>query len=304
MKVAVAFERDGGGKAAVHLGALLARSANDDLIIGHVDPASPFDLRGRFEDQHPDIRNERAELVAEAARALVPDDVRAVVVTVRARSAAAGLVDLCAEHAAIGLVVGSSDSAAFGRIAVGGLAERLLHTSSVPVALAPRGYRTKPGSRVTRVTVAYDGSDTADDLVRANATVAARTQASIRLLVLDIDSPPTHSMAVRSEGDAAVALEWETAMNSQVAAAVDRLRQTPTMPEQIESVVGVGATWRKALDNVDWADGDVLVTGSSSIGPVARVFLGSRSAKIIRSSPVPVIVVPRSAASQLVPDPT
>jgi nucleotide-binding universal stress UspA family protein len=43
----------------------------------------------------------------------------------------------------------------------------------------------------------------------------------------------------------------------------------------------------------------VLVVGSSSIGPIARVFLGSRASRIVRHSPVPVIVVPRGAAEEL-----
>ena len=47
------------------------------------------------------------------------------------------------------------------------------------------------------------------------------------------------------------------------------------------------------MEDVDWADGDVLVVGSSSLGPIARVFLGSRAAKIVRHSPVPVVIVPR-----------
>ncbi len=47
-------------------------------------------------------------------------------------------------------------------------------------------------------------------------------------------------------------------------------------------------------------DGDVLAVGSSSLGPVARVFLGSRASKIIRHSSVPVVVVPRHAAEELV----
>ena len=65
------------------------------------------------------------------------------------------------------------------------------------------------------------------------------------------------------------------------------------MPEGVETVVGHGETWAEAIDDVEWADGDVLVVGSSSIGPVARVFLGSRASKIVRVSPVPVVVVPR-----------
>jgi nucleotide-binding universal stress UspA family protein len=43
----------------------------------------------------------------------------------------------------------------------------------------------------------------------------------------------------------------------------------------------------------------VLVVGSSRLGPVARLFLGSNSTKIVRSSPVPVLVIPRGADVQL-----
>jgi nucleotide-binding universal stress UspA family protein len=67
------------------------------------------------------------------------------------------------------------------------------------------------------------------------------------------------------------------------------------VPEGVETVVGRGETWAEALEDVEWDDGDVLVVGSSSIGPVARVFLGSRASKIVRHSPVPVVVVPREA---------
>ena len=41
------------------------------------------------------------------------------------------------------------------------------------------------------------------------------------------------------------------------------------------------------------------MVGSISVGPVARVFLGSRATKIVRYAPVPVIVVPRGAAVEL-----
>ena len=43
----------------------------------------------------------------------------------------------------------------------------------------------------------------------------------------------------------------------------------------------------------------MLVIGSSDAGPLARVFLGSRAAKIIRHSPVPVLTFPRRAAEVL-----
>jgi nucleotide-binding universal stress UspA family protein len=62
---------------------------------------------------------------------------------------------------------------------------------------------------------------------------------------------------------------------------------------QAPVVVGHGASWEQAIGDVEWRDGDVLVVGSSSAAPPARVFLGSRASRIIRHSPVPVLVVPR-----------
>ena len=56
-----------------------------------------------------------------------------------------------------------------------------------------------------------------------------------------------------------------------------------------------GHDWEDALDSLGWEEAELLVIGSSRLGPVARVFLGSNSAKIVRSSPVPVVVVPRGA---------
>ncbi|MGZ6589769.1 MAG: universal stress protein, partial [Solirubrobacteraceae bacterium] len=72
-----------------------------------------------------------------------------------------------------------------------------------------------------------------------------------------------------------------------------RVRDIETAAGQAPTVVGHGASWEEAIDDVEWRDGDVLVVGSSSAAPASRVFLGSRASRIIRHSPVPVVVVPR-----------
>ena len=82
-------------------------------------------------------------------------------------------------------------------------------------------------------------------------------------------------------------------------AALDRVGHLPAAPPELEAVVGSGESWDEALEDVEWRDGDVLVVGSSAHGAIARVFLGSRASKIVRSSPVPVVVVPRGAAVEL-----
>jgi nucleotide-binding universal stress UspA family protein len=78
-------------------------------------------------------------------------------------------------------------------------------------------------------------------------------------------------------------------------ASVEGLRAAPA----VETVIGRGASWAEALDDIGWDDGDVLVVGSSDVGPVAQVFLGSRATKILRHSPVPAFVVPRGRAEAL-----
>ena len=55
----------------------------------------------------------------------------------------------------------------------------------------------------------------------------------------------------------------------------------------------------QAFEDVGWQEGDVLVVGSSALGPIAQVFLGSRATKILRHSPVPVVVVPRARAEKV-----
>jgi nucleotide-binding universal stress UspA family protein len=71
------------------------------------------------------------------------------------------------------------------------------------------------------------------------------------------------------------------------------------VPEKLEAVIGYGHSWEEALADVEWDDGDVLVVGSSSSGPVAQVFLGSRAAKIVRNSPVPVVLVPGGTMAEI-----
>ena len=92
---------------------------------------------------------------------------------------------------------------------------------------------------------------------------------------------------------------WTREIQAAGQAALDTVRTLPSVPSGLESVVGHGESWAEAVEDVEWDDGDVLVVGSSALGPVARVFLGSRASKIVRHSPVPVVVVPRGAAAEL-----
>jgi nucleotide-binding universal stress UspA family protein len=61
-----------------------------------------------------------------------------------------------------------------------------------------------------------------------------------------------------------------------------------------EFVVGQGGSWGDALIDVPWGNGEVLAVGTSS-SAISRFFLGSHASKIVRSAPVPVFLMPRTA---------
>ena len=79
----------------------------------------------------------------------------------------------------------------------------------------------------------------------------------------------------------------------QASQAQGRLRTGRVIGDDTETVIGTGAGWDESMSSIDWLPDELLVLGSSTLGPIARVFLGSRATKLIRHSPVPVVVVPR-----------
>jgi nucleotide-binding universal stress UspA family protein len=263
MTIVVGYAPDGRGAAVLHLAGMLARSAHDDLLVCAVVPSPVPPGSAQVDSEYRSFLDGMARATLERARERLPGDVAAASLVHHARSAPAGLLELAERREAAMIVVGMS-----GQPAIGSVTARLLHGSSVPVALAPHGFRSRPGARVERVTAAFGGSA---GLVDAAAAVAATLGAPLRIA----------SFAVPVHAPFAAKLVERWADEAEAAAG------------QAPAVVGRGASWEEAIDDIEWRDGDVLVVGSSSAAPPARVFLGSRASRIIRHSPVPVLLVPR-----------
>ena len=297
MTLVVGFAPDGRGRAVLHLAGMLARSSGDDLVVCAVIPARWPPSPARVDQEYQAELERVAQDALEQARARLPRDIPAQYVVRHARSAPAGLLAVAEEHDASVLVAGSSATGSSGTVSLGSATSRLLHSSPVPVALAPRGFRCRPDARVERVTAAF--SEGADDLVIAAAGVAARVGASLRLASFAVRSRPPYTSGVGSGPEATLIAGWTEQVRAAGNAALEQVADLPAAPAAVEAVVGHGESWEEALEDVDWDDGDVLVVGSSSIGPVARVFLGSRASKIVRHSPVPVVLVPRGRAAEL-----
>jgi nucleotide-binding universal stress UspA family protein len=287
------------GGAALHLATMLARSSGDDLLLCTVVPEPWAPSPARVDAEYRAELARTANETLTAARQGLPENVAATTMVHHARSAPAGLLEVAGQHNPGVIVVGSSPAGAFGRVAVGSVSNRLMHSSPFPVALAPRGYRCRAGARVTRVTAAYGGTDGADDLVVAAGAVAAGAGAALRIASFAVRAHPPYTSGIGTGPEQELLDQWADEIEATRRAALERVEHLPSAPPELDTVIGNGQTWDEALEDVDWQDGDVLVVGSSSVGPIARVFLGSRASKIVRYSPVPVVVVPRGRAAEL-----
>ncbi|MFT4214953.1 MAG: universal stress protein [Microbacterium sp.] len=299
MTILVGYRSDETGIAALSLAALLARSADTDLvvcaIVANAWPVDPTNLDAEYLAYLDRI----AEHQLVDARARLATDVPASFVTHHAGSVPKGLMEAAEEHDADMIVVGSSSTAAHGRLSLGATAERIAHSSSLPVAMAPRGFRAGPAATVRRVTVAYGGSTGGGELVHAAARVAADVGASLRLAAFAVRPTTPFAGSVVGGKDDLVVEQWAKRATDAIQAELDEVRRLPNAPDELDTTLGQGLSWAEAIDDAGWVAGDVLVIGSSRGGPVARVFLGSRSSKILRNAPVPVVVVPGAAAEAL-----
>lgn len=309
MTVLLGLPRETPATATVQLAALLARSRGEPLVLCAVVPRAWPAGPAKIDAEYQDWLDEHAAGLLEAARQALPAGQSADVVTVRARSTPAGLLEAAARLDASLLVLGSSTGGVLGRVSLGSVADHVLHTAPLPVALAPRGFRTRPDATVRRVTVAYAPSATraeahggssgsadgaAADVVTAAAALATATRATLRVASFAVRSGPVVTAGVGFHAEDDVVREWTAGLERAQAAVLAGL-DGAVPPERRETAVGSGRDWADAVEGIGWDDGDLLVVGSSSAGALARVFLGSRSSKIVRNSPVPVVVVPRSA---------
>jgi nucleotide-binding universal stress UspA family protein len=225
----------------------------------------------------------------------MPADVKTTFVLHQAASIPTGLLEVVKEHDASVLVLGSSENGGLGHVTLGGVADRMVHSSPVPVALAPRGFQAEPGGRLRRVTVAFGGSSDRV-LVRAAADYAVRTTSSLRIASFTVRPKMLFAATLAGSGEDLVVGQWSRRTSELIDEELDEVRRLPDIPRPLEVAIGDGYSWREAMGQARWSLGDLLVVGSSSHGPLASVFLGSRASKIVRCAPVPVMVLPSAKA--------
>ena len=278
----------------------LATPTGDDGVALATALAQTFDasvdvllvVREELPDGHPgrlkyqQILVEHGEQwVAQAISALKAGGVDARSTVTVAESSAQALIDFAVEHSSDLIVVGGARDGFFGRHTIGPVTSALLHTSPIPVALAPRGYAEDPDDRFLEVTAAVPTRPGDDTPLPFAITLASAGEVRIRMLSL----VSAENLAEADSAREVRAMQREAALENLALAA----RAVPESPD-ISSLVADGMTLESALKKLNWEDGDLLVVGSSRFAAPRRVFLGSTAARILAGVDVPVIVVPRA----------
>lgn len=303
MTIIAAFPYGRRDRSALHLAAFLARSQGEDLrIVSVVPEAGRGSIPSGSDLQFAAWSKKRArKAVSEAERAaaeICPDLVTEAV-ALEHRSRAQGLIAEVARTQASTIVLGSGTEGARGRIRVSSTSDRLLHSSPVPVALAPKGYSAP--NRLTRVTCSLRGDSRGRAVLATTAEIARASCGRLRVATFAVGgrTVPPESVAEESarqqliaqlRNAQAEAVEGLGAGSVGAGAAGDD--GTARNVDTVTEAVGIGKDWQAALSSLDWDPGEILVVGSSSEGRRSRVFLGTNAARIIRHSPVPVLVVP------------
>lgn len=286
--IVVGYTATDAGADAVALGVGLAKSLAAPLHLVVVLPAE-----GTRSAAVPPERAYEGVLRAEAKKWLreavdgLPEGLSASGHVRVGESFAEGLIAAGEEFDAALIVAGSAADGLFGRHRLGSVASELLHSSTIPVALAPRGWAGAPSAALTRVTAALGTRPGAEVLLDEAATLSTVAGVPLRLVSLvALDLPAgldTGAIQVhRDEHAASVLLQAQQALAGRVATETDEV---------------VGASVEDAVATLTWQPGEVLIVGSSRLAQPRRLFLGSTAAKMLHVLPVPMIVVPRSRAA-------
>ena len=292
MKYVVGYSADSGGRGALAVGRLFATGDMKLTVCTIVPETWGYPSLARVDAEYAEFLTSQATAALDEAKRMLGPDVPAEYLVTATRSPVDGVLALVEELDAKLVVLGSSRAGPFGRFAVGSVTNSLLHAAPVPVALAPRGHRPPHRTRLQRVSCGYVGTEYSAAILGTAVELAQRQKVPLRLVTGVIRDGQMYPPLVGLRSERLVEQEWR-------AAAERALRQAvATLPEGVEATFEIteGTDWDDALDALHWEDGEVLVIGSSRLAGVSRIFLGSNASKIVRSSPVPTVVLPRRAA--------
>jgi len=286
-KIIVGVDGSDGSRDAIALASGLAGLTGSTLLLANVFPYDETPSRA-LNREFEEFLREDANAVLERLRTTVGDGVTAETRTIPNPSPAHGLHELAESEEAGLIVVGSTHTGRIGRVLPGSTAERLLHGSPCPVAVAPKGYADRPGREPRAIGCGYDGSQASEYALGVARRLAEATGGQLRLIrafqPISYDIPPG-SAAMGGAGPYNLVLQERAA--EELDSAVERLDGDVDGHFEVGDPAKVLAEASEGLD--------LLIVGSRGYGPLHSVVVGGVAGRVVREAACPVIVFPRSA---------
>lgn len=278
------------GRDAIALAISIARSIDIELVVTIVRPESSTIMAGSAVPQDgAGIVAQQIDDWLDEAMSLIPDDVSAKGVIRIASNESKGLMEVAEAEEALGIVIGARAATLMRQLRIGTVASALLHSSTVPVVLAPP--EKSDIGPISRVTALFGARPGASSLIGAAVQSANSLNVDLRLLSL-----------IAGDGlvDDEVAEVAEFAEQYGGAVLAERASE---MFEAGRATVKAraGADIEEAAEGIEWLPGELAFIGSSRLGHGGRVAIGARARRLLRVLPVPVVVVPRGAVSPVRP---
>jgi nucleotide-binding universal stress UspA family protein len=291
MTIIAGFSSSRQGTAPLNLAAQISRWTGDKVVAAAI-VERPWPAKDDpIEDEYLRYVTSAASHAIDRVVGQLPGDLDIPTVVHQSTSIPTGLTELVESHNAHLVVVGSSSSGLLGRVALGSVTERLVHTAAVPVAIAPRGYPLGP-EPIRRLTAAYGGEADINGLIAAAAELAKQWPVQLRIVSFTVRPVTMFSGSIEPSAEDLVVQQWARRTMDDIVKQLNNVRANISVPD-VDVVVGSGHDWREAVESVSWQAGDMLLLGSGAAGQTAQVFLGSAASKILRHAPVPVMIVPR-----------
>lgn len=280
MRYIVGYGPEQRGIEGINLASTLARSgeARLEVVVVLPDDTPTFHMYSPDHAYNEEMRKQGGEWLTDGL-SRVPSDVGADGLLVNAESVSEGLMATAEETGdGVGMIVVGTSR----HFRLGSIADALLHSATVPVALAPVEYSPQPA--ITRITCATGVREGHEALVRFAVRAAADWKVPLRLMSL---------VAVGEGGSEDRRAEWAELAQLHISTIAEKAAEQLPSECPVTTVVGDGDTLVEAVNALDFSDSEIVIVGSSRLAQPRRLFIGRTATKLMRLLPVPIIVVPR-----------
>jgi nucleotide-binding universal stress UspA family protein len=281
-RIVAGYGSDRAGRDAVRLAAQLASALGSEVTIAF--PYNPLPT----------------SVPAEAAEDRVREELRALLADIEGLPAFTyhwtpsswpihGLHELASYEKADLIVFGGAREGLAGHLHVS-LMERMVHGAPCAVAVAPAGYADGAPAGLKRIGVGFSDSDEGRVALHLAHALAGILAGELQVIAGTGLNPTLASYAFSAPSLPQVEDEIHAETEAGLQRAVSELDDG--VPVQRETVRGEPA----AVLIERSAKLDLLMLGSRAYGPLRHALLGSVSARVMRESRCPVLVVPRGTS--------